>query len=75
MYPDPFRLGDNIHPTLVTAGFRTGDVVVGFNGVALDGSTGDLLGYVRRNFLVGDAVTVDVLRAGRRTEVKLVLAN
>jgi len=70
-----FRVGDNIHPTLVTAGFRTGDVVVGFNGVALDGTTGDLLGYVRRNFLVGDTVTVDVLRAGRRTEVRLVLSN
>jgi hypothetical protein len=70
-----FRVGDNIHPTLVTAGFRAGDVVIGFNGVALDGGTGDLLGYLRRNFLVGDAVAVDVLRGGRRTEVKLMLSN
>ena len=39
-----FQIGENVHPSLAKAGFRTGDVVVGFNGVALDGTTGDLLG-------------------------------
>ena len=29
---------------------RAGDVVVGFDGVTVDGAIGDLLGYVRRNY-------------------------
>jgi hypothetical protein len=33
----------------------------------------DLLGYVRRNFLVEDTVTVDILRGGKRIGVRLVL--
>ena len=34
---------------------------------------GDLLGYVRRNFLVADVVTVDVLRGGQRIGVRITL--
>lgn len=70
-----FRLGDNVHDSLTKAGFRPGDVVVGVGAVAVDGTMGDLLGYVRRNHLVGDAITVDVIRGGRRVGVRLVLNN
>ena len=31
------------------------------------------LGHVRRNYLVGDTVTVNVVRGGRRVDVKLTL--
>ena len=68
-----FRLGDNVHASLTKAGFRPGDVVVGIDGTAVDGTMGDLLGHVRRNHLVGDVVTVDVLRGGQRVGVRLVL--
>ena len=40
---------------------------------AVDGATEDLLGHVRRNDLVGDAVTVNVLRDGKPVELRLVL--
>jgi hypothetical protein len=33
----------------------------------------DLLGYARRNHLVGDTLVVDVLRGGKRVGVRLVL--
>ena len=33
----------------------------------------DLLGYARRNYLVGDPLIVDVLRGGKRVGVRLVL--
>jgi S1-C subfamily serine protease len=68
-----FRQGDPVHPTLADAGLRAGDVVVGLNGVVVNGTMGDLLGYARRNHLVGDTVTVDVLRGGKRAGVRLVL--
>jgi len=68
-----FRQGNRVHATLAAAGLRAGDMVVGFNGVAVDGTMRDLLGYARRNYLVGDTVTVDVLRGGKRVGVRLVL--
>jgi serine protease Do len=68
-----FRQGDRVHPTLADAGLRAGDVVVGFDGVAVDGAMDDLLGYVRRNYLVGETVTVDVLRDGKQVGLRWVL--
>src|SRR5262249_52205858 len=68
-----FRQDDRVHRALADAGLRAGGVVVGFNGVTVDGAMGDLLGYVRRNYLVGDAVTVDVLRDGQPVGLRLVL--
>lgn len=67
-----FRQGDPVHSTLKAAGIRTGDVVIGFDGAAVDGGIGDLLGYARRNYLVGDKVTINVLRDGKRVDVELV---
>jgi hypothetical protein len=68
-----FRQGDPVHSTLRAAGVQKGDVVVGFDGAEVSGSLGDLLGYGRRNYLVGDRVMVNVIRDGRRVEVPLVL--
>ncbi len=68
-----FRQGNGVDPALAGAGLRAGDVVIGFDGAAVNGDMGDLLGFVRRNYLVGDAVTVDVLRDGKRVGVRLVL--
>src|SRR5262249_39105236 len=68
-----FRQGDKVHATLADAGLRAGDVIVGFDRVAVDGTMDDLLGYVRRNYLVGETVTVDVLRDGKRVGLRWVL--
>jgi hypothetical protein len=68
-----FRQDETVHSTLRAAGIRAGDVVVGFDGQAVDGAIGDLLGHVRRNYLVGDTVTVDVLRDGKPVGVRLTL--
>jgi S1-C subfamily serine protease len=67
------RQDDEVHKTLKAAGIRGGDIVVGFDGKSIDGTTRDLLGFVRRNYLVGDAITVNVVRGGKPVEVKLVL--
>lgn len=68
-----FRLGDEVHPALRAAGFRPGDVVTGFDGTGVDGTRADLLGYARRNYLVGDSPKVNVVRDGRTVEVPLPL--
>ena len=68
-----FRQADKVHKTLSEAGLKAGDVIVGFNGATVDGDMGDLLGYVRRNFLVGDVATVDVLRGSQRVGVRITL--
>ena len=68
-----FRQDETVHSTLKAAGLQPGDVVVGFDGAAVDGSVGELLGFVRRNYLVGDTLTVNVFRDGKRVDLKLTL--
>lgn len=68
-----FRQDETVHRTLKDAGIRPRDVVVGFDGQAVDGTMSQLLGHVRRNYLVGDTLTVNVLRDGKSVEVKVKL--
>ena len=67
------RQDDDVHKVLRSAGIRGGDIVVGFDGRAVNGTMRDLLGFVRRNYLVGDEIAVNVIRGGKRVDVKLVL--
>jgi hypothetical protein len=68
-----FRQDGSVHSTLKEIGLQAGDVVLGFDGQAVDGTMSDLLGHVRRNYLVGDEVLVNVTRAGKRVDLRLVL--
>jgi hypothetical protein len=68
-----FRQDKTVHRTLRDAGIQPLDVVIGFDGKVVEGDIGDLLGSVRRNHLVGDVVTVNVIRDGKPTDVKLTL--
>jgi serine protease Do len=68
-----FRQGNKVHPSLAAAGLKPGDVVIGFNGAGVDGDMSDLLGHLRRNYLVGEVVTVDVVRNGERVNLSLTL--
>lgn len=65
------RQDKHVHSTLKAVGVRPGDVVIGFDGRAVDGELGDLLGSVRRNYLVGDTVTVNILREGKPVALQL----
>jgi S1-C subfamily serine protease len=67
------RQDTEVHTTLKGAGVNGGDVVIGFNGQSVDGGISELLGFVRRNYLVGDEITVNVIRDGKRVDLKLVL--
>jgi hypothetical protein len=39
----------------------------------MDGTMEDFLGFVRREHLVGDTVTLNVLRDGKPVEIKMTL--
>ena len=43
----------------------------GIDGQQMDGTMEEFLGYVRRNYLVGDKVTLNVLRDGKKLELRL----
>lgn len=67
------RQGMRVHESLQEAGVRAGDIVIGFDGKAIDGDIGDLLGFVRKNYLVGDTITINAIRDGKRVDLKLEL--
>ena len=65
------RQYDEVHATLKAAGVKGGDVLIGFDGNAIEGGIGELLGFVRRNYLVGDELTANLVRDGKRLDLKL----
>jgi membrane-associated protease RseP (regulator of RpoE activity) len=62
-----------VHPILKAAGVRGGDVLIGYDDVAVEGDPPKLYGYVRRNYLVGVTVTINLLRDGIRVVLKFSL--
>ena len=55
------------------AGVRTGDIILGIDGKVLEMDVGDFIHYVARNYLVGDRVTVNLLRDGKRLDLVMPL--
>jgi hypothetical protein len=58
---------------LLDAGLREGDVIVGVDGQAPEMTMLDFLGYVRRNYLIGERITLNVIRNGKRLDLPLTL--
>jgi len=67
------RQDERVHTELKATGVKAGDVVVGIDGQDVDGTARELLGYVRRNYLVGDEITINIVRDGKRLDLKHVL--
>jgi len=68
-----FRQDKFVHSTLKAVGLKAGDVVVALNGKPVEGTMDDFLGLVRREHLVGDTITLTVLREGKPIDLKVVL--
>ena len=67
------RQGPFVNETASQAGMRQNDVIVGVDGKALE-MTGRQLGmYVRLNYKVGDTITYNLLRDGKRFDATLKL--
>lgn len=64
------RVVGRLQESLIRAGLQPGDVLLAVDGVSLQGPGENLLAYVRQNYLVGDIITLQVLRNGKRLEVR-----
>ena len=68
-----FRQDKFVHSTLKVVGVQKDDIVVGVDGKEMTGTMEEFLSYVRRNYLVGDKVTLNLLRDGRKVEAGMTL--
>jgi len=68
-----FRQGDYVPPQAAAAGVRAGDIVLGINGLELEMTMLQFNAYIRLNYEVGDTVTLNVIRDGKRLDVPLKL--
>ncbi len=66
-----FRQENQVHDEARRAGIRGGDVIIGLNDRKLEMDVITFLGHVRRYHLVGETVTINVMRGGRRVDVKM----
>ena len=58
-----------IHPRAYDVGVREKDIILGIDNKKFDISMNQFLGYVRQNYLLGEAVTLNVLRDGKRVDI------
>jgi serine protease Do len=68
-----FRQKDPASTQAEAAGIRPGDIILGVDDRTLELSMAGFLHYVERNYLVGDRVTVNVLRDGKRLNLPMTL--
>ena len=68
-----FRQGPRVHSTLAEAGIKPDDIVLAIGGAPINGTSDDLLGHVRRNYLKGETVEVAIMRQGRLLRLPIAL--
>jgi predicted metalloprotease with PDZ domain len=70
-----FRQGPFVTPAAEAAGIHQNDVVIGVDGKELEMNERQFGAYVRLSYKVGDRLTLNLLRGGRRVDVAVVLAG
>ena len=68
-----FRQDDPVHSAAKAMGVQVNDVIVGVDNKMLEMSMDQFLGFVRQNYLVGDSLTLNVLRNGKRIDLNVKL--
>jgi serine protease Do len=70
-----FRHREAVHRQAKAAGVLAGDIILGLDGKALDLDQEGFMTHVERTYLIGDRVTVDLIRDGKRQSVPMTLAK
>lgn len=70
-----FRQNAPVHSRAQAMGVRAGDIILGLEDRKLSFTVNEFLGYVRRNYLIGERVTLNLLRDGKRVDLPIKLAN
>lgn len=68
-----FRQDDPVHAAAKAMGVQVNDVILGVDERKLELSMDEFLGFVRQNYLVGESMTLNVLRNGKRVDLKVTL--
>jgi serine protease Do len=68
-----FRQGPFVSEPARQAGIRQNDIILGVDGKVLDMSERQFGAYIRLNYRVGDRVTYNILRRGKRLDIALTL--
>lgn len=70
-----FRQNQRVQAKAKAAGFQAGDIILGIAGRSLEMDVDAFLRYVRREFLLGDRITLDVQRDGKTMQIPLTLGG
>jgi len=69
-----FRQGPFVFEPAEQAGIRQNDIILGVDGKMLEMTARQFGAYIRLNYRVGDRVTYNILRKGKRIDIPLRLA-
>jgi S1-C subfamily serine protease len=61
-----FRQDKTVHKDAAKMGVQGGDIIIGVDDLPLEMTMLEFLGYIRRNYLTGDTITLNVIRNGKR---------
>jgi S1-C subfamily serine protease len=70
-----FRQGKFVPVPAAQAGIRAGDIIIGIDDRPLEMTMLEFNVYVRLNHQVGDRITYNVLRNGKRLDLPMKLAD
>lgn len=68
-----FRQDEPVHSGAKAMGVQVNDIILGVDGKHLELSMEQFLGYVRQNYLVGETLTLNLLRGGKKLDLKVKL--
>jgi len=68
-----FRQEDPAPPSVRAMGVLANDIVIGVEGRMLELTVDRFLGYVRQNYMIGEDITFNVIRNGKRMDVRATL--
>jgi S1-C subfamily serine protease len=64
-----FRQQKPVHALAKAAGVREGDVIIGIDSQTMEMTMLEFLAHVRKNYLVGDRITLNIIRDGKRLDL------
>lgn len=68
-----FREEEPVHSQAKAMGVRENDIILGVDNKTLEMSMDQFLGYVRQHYLLGETMTLNIIRDGKRLDLKVTL--
>ena len=68
-----FRQAKPVHSEARAMGVEENDIIIGIDNQRLEMTMREFLGYVRRNYLIGDRAALNIIRKGKRLELPIKL--